>query len=56
MQILKEKYKPLYKNLNLIPYLLKNAFYFANIAKKNNRHLLLVGKQGTGVTQVAKWF
>jgi midasin (ATPase involved in ribosome maturation) len=67
MQILKEKYPPLYKDLNLIPdlpedfpkcysnYSLRKAFYFANIAKKNNRHLLLVGKQGTGVTQVAKW-
>ncbi len=26
------------------------------ILQKNNSHLLLVGKQGTGVTQVAKWF
>ena len=46
MQILKEKYKPLYKDLNLIPdlpkditkgysnYSLKETFYFAKIVKK----------------------
>ena len=67
MQILKEKYPPLYKDLSKIPelpsdfpkcysnYSLKKAFYYANIAKQNGRHLLLVGKQGTGITQVAKW-
>ena len=66
MEILKTKYSPLYKNLNTIPelpndfpkcysnYSLKKAFYFANIAKRNGRHLLIVGKEGNGITQIAK--
>ena len=24
--------------------------------KKNGRHILIVGKEGSGITQVAKWF
>ena len=68
IEILKTKYKELYKDLNKIPELpndfpkcysnnsLKKSFYFANIAKRNGRHLLVVGKEGSGVTQVAKWF
>ena len=28
---------------------------FANIAKMNGRHLLIVGKEGSGITQVSKW-
>lgn len=51
MVIIKTKYIPPYKDLNKIPafpkkfpkcypnYSLKKAFYFANIAKKNERHL-----------------
>jgi len=35
-------------------YSLKKAFYFANIAKRNGRHLLIVGKEGNGITQIAK--
>ena len=65
--ILKTDYKELYKDLNKIPELpkdfpkcysnfsLKKAFYFAKIAKNNGRHLLIVGKEGSGITQVAKW-
>ena len=67
MEILKNDFPPLYKDLNLIPELpsdfpkcysnfsLRKAFYFAKIAKKNGRHLLIVGKEGTGVTQISKW-
>ena len=35
---------------------LRKAFYFANIAKNNQRHLLIVGKEGSGITQISKWF
>jgi len=68
MNIIKTEYSSLYKDLSKIPelpsgfpncysnYSLKKSFYFANIAKKNGRHLLLVGKEGSGLTQVAKWF
>lgn len=35
---------------------LQKAFYFANIAKKNDRHLLIVGKEGRGITQVENGF
>lgn len=67
MEIIKTKYTPLYKDIKTIPDLpddfpkcysnnsLKKTFYFANIAKKNGRHLLIVGKEGSGVTQIAKW-
>lgn len=67
MEIIKKKYKNLYKDINTIDELpedfpscysnfaLKKAFYFSKIAKKNNRHILLVGKKESGVTQVAKW-
>ena len=67
MEIIKNNYTPLYKDLNYLPdlpndfpkcyrnYSLKKAFYFAEIAKKNGRHLLIVGKEGSGLTQVAKW-
>ena len=66
-EILQCKYECLYKDINLIPELpkdfpkcfsnlsLRKAFYFANIAKRNNRHILIVGKEGSGITQVAKW-
>ena len=67
LEILKIKYMVLYRNLNTIPelppdfpkcysnYSLRKTFYFANIAKRHYRHLLIVGKEGSGVTQVAKW-
>ena len=67
MNIIKEGYPKLYKDLSTIPefpkdfpkcyqnYSLKKAFYFANIAKRNGRHLLIVGEEGSGITQVAKW-
>ena len=67
-QILKEKYSILYKDLSLIPDLpndfpecfpndsLKKAFFFALIAKRNKKHILLVGEKGNGLTQIAKWF
>ena len=68
MDIIKNKYPLIYKDINLIPELpkdfpkcfsnfsLRKAFYFANIAKKNHRHILLVGKEGCGLTQIGKWF
>ena len=68
-EIILPKYPPqMYKNINKIPELpndfpkcysnfsLKKAFYFANIAKRNKKNILIVGKQGSGITQVAKWF
>ena len=67
MQILKEDYTPLYHDLTKIPelpddfpkcysnYSLKKAFYLSKIAKKNGRHILIVGNEGSGLTQVAKW-
>ena len=67
IQILKEDYTPLYKDLTKIPelpddfpkcysnYSLKKAFYLSKIAKKNGRHILIVGNEGSGLTQVAKW-
>jgi midasin (ATPase involved in ribosome maturation) len=67
MDIIKKEFTLLYKDLNTIPELpkdfpkcysnfsLKKVFYFANIAKKNGRHLLIVGKEGSGITQVSKW-
>ena len=67
MEIIKKKYSSLYKNIETIPELpedfpkcysnqsIKKAFYFANIAKKNGRHLLVTGKEGSGVTQISKW-
>ena len=67
MELLKKNYTPLYKDLNLIlelpsdfpkcysNYSLKKAFYFAKIAKMIGRHLLIIGKEGIGITQVAKW-
>ncbi len=65
MQILKEDFTPLYKDLTKIPelpddfpkcysnYSLKKAFYLSKIAKKNGRHILIVGDEGSGLTQVA---
>ena len=67
MEIIKKNYTNLYKNLTLIPELpddfpecysnfaIKKVFYFANIAKKNGRHILIVGQEGSGLTQVSKW-
>ena len=67
MEIIKTNYSPLYKDLNYISDLpndfpkcyrsnsLKKAFYFAKTSIKNGRHLLIVGKEGSGVTQVSKW-
>ena len=66
--IIKNNYSILYKDMEMIPelpndfpkcypnYALKKAFHFADIAKKNGRHLLIVGNKGSGITQVAKWF
>ena len=68
MNIIKTKYTPIYKDISIIPqlpenfpkcysnYSLRKAFYFAQIAKRNGRHLLIVGNEGSGITQVAKWF
>ena len=68
LEILKKDYKEIYKDLNKILELpkdfpkcyqnksLQKAFYFANIAKKNDRHLLIVGKEGRGITQVENGF
>ena len=68
MDIIKTQYPLIYKDIKLIPELpkdfpkcfsnfsLRKAFYFANIAKKNHRHLLIVGKEGSGLTQIGKWF
>ena len=67
MEIIKTNYSPLYKDLNYISDLpndfpkcyrsnsLKKAFYFAKTSIRNGRHLLIVGKEGSGVTQVSKW-
>ena len=67
IEIIKNNYTPLYKDLNYLPELpsdfpkcyrnnaLRKAFYFAKTSIKNGRHLLIVGKEGSGVTQVSKW-
>ena len=68
IQILKNEYSLFFKDLKKISKLpedfpkcysnfsLKKAFYFSNIARKNGRHLLIIGKEGSGITQIAKWF
>ena len=65
--ILKEKYKDLYKESDNLPDLppdfpkcfhsetLKQAFLFAKIGIENGKHLLFVGEEEIGLTQIAKW-
>ena len=33
----------------------KRAFYYSKIAFDNGRHIIITGKQGDGLTQIAKW-
>lgn len=33
----------------------KRAFYYSKIAFENGRHIIITGKQGDGLTQIAKW-
>ena len=68
IEILKKEYVLFYKDFKTISELpedfpkcysnfsLRKAFYFSNIARKNGRHLLIIGKEGSGITQIAKWF
>ncbi len=68
VNIIKTNYSLIYKDVKDIPelpedfpkcysnYAIRKAFHFAKIAKKNGRHLLIVGNKGSGITQVAKWF
>ena len=65
--ILEEKYKDLYKKPGEFPDLpsdfpkcfhsnsLKQAFLFAKIGIENGRHILFVGEEEIGLTQIAKW-
>ena len=34
---------------------IKRVFYYSKISIENGRHLLLVGNQGNGLTQIGKW-
>ena len=65
--ILQEKYPDLYKDPNEVSNLpidfpkcfpsdsIKQAFEFAKMGVENGKHLLLVGKEEIGLTQIAKW-
>lgn len=68
IELLKKEYILLFKDFRTISELpddfpkcysnfsLKKAFYFSKIARQNGRHLLIIGKEGSGITQIAKWF
>ncbi len=34
---------------------IKRAYHYSKIAFENGRHVLFTGKQGIGLTQIAKW-
>ena len=34
---------------------IKRAFYYSKIAFNNGRHIIITGKKGDGLTQIAKW-
>ena len=65
--LLKKKYNELSKNTNILPQLpenfpkcfqskaLKQAFQFAKLGIESGKHLLFVGKEETGLTQIAQW-
>ena len=65
--ILKKNYKDLYNDSSTIENLppefpkcfpsnsLKKVFQYAKMGIKNGKHLLLVGKEEIGLTQIAKW-
>ena len=66
-EILRNKYNYLYKEQNILPDLpdkfpkcfqsntLKKAFQIAKMAIDSGKHLLFVGKEEIGLTQIAKW-
>ena len=33
----------------------RRAFYYSKIAFDNRRHIIITGKKGVGLTQIAKW-
>ena len=50
IQELPENFPKCYHSLTI-----KRAFHYSKIAFENGRHLLITGKQGNGLTQIAKW-